>query len=273
MPMSAAARRAALVAVALVAVVTVGVVVIVLTRSPAVQPPGCTVNAVSAGQPGFALSTEQTDNAATIAAVGQQLGMPAHAVTVALATALQESHLINLSSGDLDSAGLFQQRPSQGWGTHAQVTDPVHASVAFYDHLRAVPGWQTLSVTEAAQQVQHSGAPDAYAQWESESRALAVALTGQTPAALTCSNLTVAAPQASLATTAAAEWGTATLSGPQTVDRGWAISSWLVAHAVRLGVDEVSFAGRTWTAGTGQWAANGRATDTVSLHQVPATSG
>lgn len=271
--MSSAARRAALVAVTLVAVVVVGVVVVVLTRSTAPPPsPACTVNSVTAGDSSFSLAPEQTDNAATIAAIGQQLGMPAHAVTIALATALQESRLVNLTGGDLDSAGLFQQRPSEGWGTYAQVTDPVHATIAFYEHLRTVPGWETLSVTEAAQDVQHSGAPDAYAQWESEARALAVALTGQSPAGLACQNLTIAAPQASLTTMAASEWGTSTISGPQPVDRGWAMSCWLVAHAVRLGVDEVSFAGRTWTAASGQWTQQGTATDTLSLHQVPVTS-
>lgn len=262
-----------MVAVALVAVVAVGIVVVVLNQHPAPQLPACTVAGVAQGEGNFTLSPEQADNAATIAAVGQQLGMPAHAVTIALATAMQESRLINLTDGDLDSAGLFQQRPSQGWGTHAQVVDPVHASTAFYQHLRTVPGWTTMSVTDAAQQVQHSGAPEAYAQWESEARALAVAMTGQAAAAFACQNLTVAAPQASLTTTAAAEWGTTALSGPHPADKGWALSSWLVAHAVRLGVDKVSFAGRTWTAASGQWAPDGAAGAALSLHQVPATSG
>jgi hypothetical protein len=271
--MSSAGRRAVWVAVAVVVVVVGAVIAVFVSRHPVAQAPACTVTPVTTGGAGFALSPEQTDNAATIAAVGQQLGMPAHAVTVAFATALQESHLINLAGGDLDSAGLFQQRPSEGWGTHAQVTDPVHASLAFYQHLRTVPGWTTLSVTDAAQRVQHSGAPDAYAQWEDEARALAVAFTGQRPAALTCQHLTIGAPQASLAGTAAAEWGTSTLPGPHPADQGWAMSTWLVAHAQRLGVDKVTFAGRTWTAGSGQWSADGPAVDTLSLHQVPVTSG
>jgi hypothetical protein len=207
------AARRALLTVAAAAVVVGAAAVWFAVQQPGSQPPGCTVAAIGSTGSTFALTPDQAGNAATIAAVGQQLGMPDHAVTIALATALQESGLANLTSGDRDSAGLFQQRPSQGWGTHAQVTDPVHASTAFYDHLRTVPGWQQLSVTDAAQQVQHSGAPDAYAQWESEARAVAVALTGQTPGALTCHDLAITAPGAGLADAAAAEWGTSTITG------------------------------------------------------------
>jgi hypothetical protein len=264
------ARRAFLVVIAAIVVAGAAAVWFVVQK-PSSQPSGCTVDAIGSTGSTFALTPDQAGNAATIAAVGQQLGMPDHAVTIALATALLESGLVNLTSGDRDSAGLFQQRPSQGWGTHAQVTDPVHASTAFYDHLRTVPGWQQLSVTDAAQQVQHSGAPDAYAQWESEARAAAVALTGQTPGGLTCQNLTITAPSTSLADTAAAEWGTSTISGPHDTARGWAMGLWLVAHAQRFGVDQVSFAGRTWTAASGVWSQGGPVVDTLSLHQV--TSG
>jgi hypothetical protein len=146
----------------------------------------------------------------------------------------------------------------------------VHASTAFYDHLRTVPGWQQLSVTDAAQQVQHSGAPDAYAQWESEARAVAVALTGQTPGALTCHDLTISTPGASLADTALAEWGTSTVSGQHSTARGWALGLWLVAHAERFGVDRVGFAGQTWTAASGAWVQGGPVVDTLSFHQVSA---
>jgi hypothetical protein len=265
------AHRAVLITIVLIVLAGAGAVWF-FVRTPFVPPPGCTVAGADAGSSNFTLSPEQTGNAATIAAVGQRLGMPDHAVTVALATAMQESNLANLSGGDRDSAGLFQQRPSQGWGTYAQVTDPVHASVEFYDHLRALSDWQQLSVTEAAQQVQHSAAPEAYAEWEPEARALAVALTGEAAAALTCHDLAVTAPGASLADVAAAEWGTSTISGPHSTTRGWAISSWLVAHATRLGVDRVTFGGRTWTAASGGWTQGGSTADTLSLHQVPATA-
>src|SRR5207244_5113471 len=114
----------------------------------------------------YTLEPDQATNATTIAAVGKRMGLPDHAVTVGLAAALQESNLHNLAHGDRDSLGLFQQRPSQGWGTASQVQDPVFASTAFFTHLAKVDGWQTLPVTTAAQRVQRSGAPNAYAKWQ-----------------------------------------------------------------------------------------------------------
>src|SRR5215203_1798102 len=118
------------------------------------------------------VSPEQAGNAATIAAVAEQRGLPARAVTIALAAAYQESDLHNLAHGDRDSIGLFQQRPSQGWGTPQQVRDPVHASTSFYTHLKTVSGWQSMTVAQAAQAVQASGFPDAYAKWEPLAAAL-----------------------------------------------------------------------------------------------------
>jgi hypothetical protein len=236
--------------------------------------PGCTVTAppgaTSSTTASFTLTPEQAQNAATIAAVAAQLGMPDHAVTVALATALQESKLRNLPSGDRDSLGLFQQRPSQGWGTPQQILDPVYAATAFYNRLNALSGWEQLPVTEAAQQVQHSAGPSAYAQWEPKARAAAAALTGQYPAALTCHNMVVKQPSADLVATANTELGTAALSGPHTTARGWAISSWLVAHSVGVGVDKVTFDGQTWTAASGRWSQTGAADSVLSLHQVTA---
>ncbi len=227
--------------------------------------PGCAVTGTGA-LAGVTLTVEQADNAATIAAVGRRLGMPDHAVTVALATAMQESNLRNLPGGDRDSAGLFQQRPSQHWGTYAQITDPVHAATAFYDHLRRLPDWQDVSVTRAAQQVQHSATPDAYARWESQARVVASALTGERPHALSCHGLTVTAPSAALVPTAIAELGDAHLSGVHDQATGWALSSWLVAHASRLGVDRVTFDGQTWTAATGTWSRTGPADGRLALH-------
>jgi murein DD-endopeptidase MepM/ murein hydrolase activator NlpD len=120
----------------------------------------------------------QVANAATIIAVGRQLNVPSRGWIVALATAMQESSLNNLDHGDRDSLGLFQQRPSQGWGTPAQVTDPVYAATRFYRRLLTVDGWQNLPVTEAAQAVQISGLPDAYARWETDATTLVTALAG-----------------------------------------------------------------------------------------------
>src|SRR3954452_5104823 len=120
--------------------------------------------AASAGS----LSVEQVGNARTIWRVAQQLGAGDQGAVVGIATALQESALRNLSYGDRDSVGLFQQRASQGWGTPAQLQNPIYAAAAFYDRLVTVSGWQTAPVTAAAQAVQRSGAPEAYADWEPE---------------------------------------------------------------------------------------------------------
>jgi cell wall-associated NlpC family hydrolase len=121
---------------------------------------------------------DQITNATTIVDVGKQLAVPPQGWVVAIATALQESGLHNLDHGDQDSLGLFQQRPSQGWGTPAQIMNPTYAATQFYRHLLTVPGWQQMSVNDAAQAVQHSGFPDAYAQHEQAALDIVAALTG-----------------------------------------------------------------------------------------------
>ncbi|MBC3842111.1 C40 family peptidase [Streptacidiphilus sp. 4-A2] len=127
---------------------------------------------------GVSLTSEQINNAQIIYQVSVNLGLPQQAAVVAIATAMQESSLVNLPSGDLDSIGLFQQRPSQGWGSPSQLMDPVYASKAFYARLVQVPNWQNLSVTQAAQAVQQSGYPGAYAKWESLARQLVSTVSG-----------------------------------------------------------------------------------------------
>ncbi|MFE4055234.1 C40 family peptidase [Streptomyces sp. NPDC059096] len=130
---------------------------------------------------GLELPGEQIPYAQTIVATGISLQVPRRGQIVALATAMQESRLRNLSYGDRDSLGLFQQRPSQGWGTAEQIRDPVHASEQFYKALLGVSGWQQMTVTQAAQAVQLSGYPDAYAQWEPLATALQKAITTAFP--------------------------------------------------------------------------------------------
>jgi hypothetical protein len=132
------------------------------------------------------LTAEQVANAATIAAVGRDRGLPERAVVIALATAQQESRLRNLDYGDRDSLGLFQQRPSAGWGTDAEVQDPVYAANKFYDHLVEVPGWETGRLTDVSQRVQRSGFPEAYQQWEEMAQKLAAAQVSELPDQITC---------------------------------------------------------------------------------------
>lgn len=148
--------------------------------------PRCKVVSGGAGGPSYEFTPEQAVNAATITAVGTGRGLPERAVAIALATALQESGLRNIQHGDRDSLGLFQQRPSQGWGTPREILDPTYAAGEFYKHLVKVRGYQDLPLTVAAQRVQRSGYPEAYAKHEPDATLLAAALTGTSAATLTC---------------------------------------------------------------------------------------
>ncbi|MDK1345389.1 heavy metal transporter [Streptomyces sp. 378] len=148
--------------------------------------PGCKVVSGKGDGASYEFSPEQAVNAATITAVGTARGLPERAVTIALATALQESALRNIDHGDRDSLGLFQQRPSQGWGTPKEIMDPTYSAREFYEHLVKVPGYTRLPLTVAAQRVQRSGFPQAYAKHEPDAALLAAALTGQSAATLTC---------------------------------------------------------------------------------------
>ena len=214
------------------------------------------------------LSTEQMGHAATITAIAVRRGLPARAATIALATAFQESKIENIDYGDRDSLGLFQQRPSQGWGTPAQVQDPVYATNAFYDGLVKVDDYRTLPITEAAQAVQRSGFPDAYAQHETRARVLASALSGSSPASLGCvldddtSSASADADADRLSRAVAAELPRA---GSQPVpDRDgvrlqmtqpahvWVAAHWAVARADSLAVERVYADGRMWSRGSGK---------------------
>lgn len=173
-----------LVLLLLVGVVAAGIVV--LARSgfvPQLRGEECTVEVDGT----FAtLDLEQAEHAALMAAIATRRGLPARAVTIAVATAYQESKMRNIDYGDRDSLGLFQQRPSQGWGTPEQIMEPRYAINRFYDGLEKIDGYRSMSITEAAQGVQRSGYPEAYADHEAYGRAIASALTGNSPGAFTC---------------------------------------------------------------------------------------
>jgi hypothetical protein len=211
------------------------------------------------------LTTDQAANAATIAAVGKRLGVPNHGVTVAFATAFQESGLRNLDYGDRDSLGLFQQRPSQGWGTPADITTPHLSAAKFFRALVKVEGWQTMDVTVAAQRVQRSAAPDAYAQWEDPGRTLARALTGEVEAGLACEFDVPETPapirRLALQRQAVRELGPGGLQRADQPGRRWATATWLVAQARAYGIVRVSIGGQTWTAASGTWEPDSAATE------------
>lgn len=232
--------------------------------------PDCTVEA-DGGQ--VRLDRDQMANAATITAVGVRLGMPDRAMVVALATAFQESKLRNLphlgNNNDHDSVGLFQQRPSQGWGSEEQVADPRYASEQFYVALGRVDGWEQLRVTEAAQRVQRSAYPEAYQRWAEDATVLATALLGRASGAVTCivpDDPPVAgeAAAAALQLQLTGDWGEQTavaVASPPgltvsagEVDAGWRYAHWLVSHAAEHGVTRVRFGDLEWTATGAGWS-------------------
>ncbi len=176
--------------------ILVGVLWLAFDRgvTPWAAPDGCSA---TVGGRTVRLSTEQGENAATIAAVAVGRKLPARAVTIALATAYQESKIRNLDHGDRDSLGLFQQRPSQGWGSAAEVQNPIYAANAFYDELERIGDYRSMEVTVAAQKVQRSAFPDAYGYHEADARVLASALTGNSRAAFSCSVSTEPRPGSS----------------------------------------------------------------------------
>ncbi|MGA5303613.1 hypothetical protein ACPCHT_27065 [Nucisporomicrobium flavum] len=222
--------------------------------------PECTVRADGE----VTLDAVQMANAATISAVGIRRKMPERAVVVALATALQESKLENRDDGDRDSVGLFQQRPSQGWGSAAEIQDPRYAAEKFYSALKKVKGWKKMRVTDAAQKVQRSAYPNAYEKWADESAVLARALTGRATGAVACTVSGEPALRGAAATAALAEgfeldWGipAARAAGIEvTVENpssGWRYAHWLVSHAKTTGLERVRFADLEWTAPDGKW--------------------
>ncbi|WP_417216501.1 hypothetical protein [Arthrobacter sp.] len=210
------------------------------------------------------LDPDQAANAALIAAVAVKRGMPARAATIGIATAVQESKLRNIDYGDQagpDSRGLFQQRPSQGWGTQAQIMDPLYAANRFYQELESFD-YRTMPITEAAQKVQRSAFPEAYADHEPEGRAYASALTGYSPAALNCilRRPTAAGDPAASAARLTAAYGTLpvttgahSLTVTASGTKGWSVAQWAVANAADQQIVSVSHSGLLWNRAEHQW--------------------
>jgi hypothetical protein len=236
--------------------------------------------ATAAGGSGH-LSAEQTRYATLIAARSIKHDLPPRAATIALATALQESDLENLDHGHADSVGLFQQRPSMGWGSQEQLQDPSYATDKFYAALARIAGYTTMSITDAAQRVQISARGDAYAQHEARSRSLASALTGETPAAFTCTRMTdvgnwttaEVAKQLTdafgLPATAVGDRVTVKIvsrPGPATSAAAarWAVAAWAIGNTAQAPITSVSTSGRTWTVKDG-WQADTLAPDSAVI--------
>lgn len=221
------------------------------------------------GTDSYNLAPDQSANAGLIAGVALQRGLPARAASIALATAIQESKLRNIEYGDMDSLGLFQQRPSQEWGTAQQIMNPVYSTNAFYAELEAVPDYLTIPITDAAQAVQRSAFPSAYAAHEGTARAFASALTGQSPAALNCTLFPlkdgeVVSTSSNLQTALRDDLGQTNVTVPSqggvrigaTSSTGWAAAQWAVANADEFGLTSVSFDGHRWDRNANKGSAN-----------------
>ncbi len=223
------------------------------------------------GRTAVSLDPQQAAIAATIAGVAYHQVMPSRAVTIAYAAAMQESHLHDLKYGDRDSVGVFQQRPSEGWGPARKLRDPVYASGKFFRALAAIHGYQRLPVYRAAQAVQRSADGYAYAQYQRLAAKLTAAFTGRHPHAVWCWSGTATTGAADLAAAQAALVKTFGRLGPgrrSTPDDapsmlvwtgrpalGWTVAAWLVTHASSYRLHTVRYAGYQWraAAGTAGW--------------------
>ena len=242
-----------------------------LTPAAPPPPPGCQAGTGGAAIP---LATGQAGIAATIAGVAARYRLPRQAVTIALAAAMQESQLQNLDYGDRDSVGVFQQRPSQGWGTTAELEDPVYATTRFFTALVRVPGYTKMPVDRAAQDVQHSADGQAYEQWVGMATLLSGYFTGTSPAGVSCWYTPAVKPDLAgavrqLTETFGPEGKDAVLvrittdrSGQKKKDGSvavvrvqqdgaWTVAGWLVAYAQQYGISQVRYAGYVWDAGDG----------------------
>ncbi|MEH0846428.1 hypothetical protein V6U81_29055, partial [Micromonospora sp. CPCC 205711] len=148
------------------------VAVAVQADKPGVDKAKLIPHGVQGKQSRIDLNAEQTANVKAIIAATKKSGLDERAAVISIATSLQESKLENLGHlgdrNDHDSLGLFQQRPSSGWGSPEQITDPIYSTMAFQKGLKQIDGWHDMPLTEAAQTVQVSAYPDAYAQWEQQ---------------------------------------------------------------------------------------------------------
>jgi hypothetical protein len=211
------------------------------------------------------VTPEQARNAAIISGLSIKRGLKARAASIALTTAYQESGIRNLDYGHADSIGLFQQRPSKGWGTVEQIMDPWYSTRSFYRAMEHIKGWETKDINNVAQAVQRSAYPEAYRKHVDRARTLASALTGETPASFSCvvakpGAANAAGMQTYLAKTfgdkvsiASTDTGlVVTANRPQDA---WAVAHIAIAATADYGLASVSLGSSTWTHSTGGLAA------------------
>jgi uncharacterized membrane protein YgcG len=271
------------------AVLAVGGFLVVRAFAPEIAPVLTGSGCVATGDhQSILLDTEQGSIAATIAGVAHQQAMPRVAVTIAYATAMQESKLHNLDYGDRDSVGVFQQRPSEGWGPRKDLEDPIYASAKFFRALRTVPGYRKMPVYQAAQAVQHSADGAAYTQYEKMAAAMTPAFTGQRGHAVYCwsgsdsrapanvrgitsglgstfgpamaaaasEQVTQRRDSRSSATGGGSSGAGGSGAGGGSVRMqvrvgprfGWEVATWLVTHASTYHIHQIRFGGYQWRA-------------------------
>ena len=208
------------------------------------------------------LTAEQSHNAAIIVAASYVADLPEQAAVIALATAWQESGLMNLDYGDRDSLGLFQQRPSYGWGTEEEIMDPWYSSGRFYEELVKFDNWQNRDITEMAQAVQRSGFPDAYRKHETNAIALAGALRGTLPATFACIDRTDDPGDASAFADVVAEVpGVTTVVDGDTVTFTsdddvalWSATQLAMANTRSGGIMQAELPDHQWRQGSSTWS-------------------
>ena len=245
-----------LVAFVVVLAAVLGAVVWIRGRSgddgPALGAERCVA---TAGGQSVALDLEQAELTSIIVGLSVRRGLPARAASVAMATVYQETQIRNLDYGDRDSVGLFQQRPSQGWGSVKQLMDPYYATNKFYDALVKVENWQTDEINDVAQKVQRSGFPEAYRDHEADAKVLASTLTGHSPRGFTCLERQGSAGRAAALvksmtktyrTVPARRDGSQIRIAAKTETSAWAFAHYAVANAGAYGVIEVRVGDRRW---------------------------
>ncbi len=260
---SGTARTVGCLAVALLIVVALGVGSFWWLRNRGLTDPvpGQQRCVATANGRSVVLDLDQAHYASIIVGLSVKRGLPPRAASIAMATVYQETGIRNLDYGDRDSVGLFQQRPSQGWGTEKQLMDPFYSTGKFYDALVKIDNWRTDDINDVAQKVQRSGHPEAYRDHEADARVLASALTGRSPAGFNCLDRTGAAGDLDgLAKSLRKTFGKLDVStdhdqatgiskitvNAKNTDDAWAYAHHAVANAKYFGVTGVKVADRQW---------------------------
>lgn len=248
-----------------VAAIAVGARVLWNAAQSAVHSDGCDFG-------DYSLDLGQAEIASTVVGVVLTRGLPERAAVLTIGAALQESKLRNLApgDGDRDSVGILQQRPSQGWGTAAQISDVRYATGKFLDAVVKVPHWQTDSLASVVQAVQVSADGAAYAQHEAEAQQVSDALTGAKPMGVSCSfgkpTVVAQASTVAQAVTTNLPVDKPSISGRDitVTGAGWATASWFICNADSLGIDSVRFDGHVWSRNKG-WKDDAKAAKTAVI--------